>query len=76
MYMLDDTDDGKSELLVGVNGNAIDGDNNSYENDMKADLIMQIQTLSRQLLKKQELVLEIQAERAALKSRNNDLQAR
>ncbi len=35
---------------------------------------VQVQNLSKQLLKKQQLVLELQAERSALKSRNQDLQ--
>ena len=44
--------------------------------EARADLIAQVQNLTKQLLKKQGDVLELQAERAALKSRQQDLLAR
>ena len=44
--------------------------------EIRADLGAQVQNLTKQLLKKQGTLLDLQAERAALKSRNQDLQAR
>ena len=46
------------------------------DEEIVADLTSQIQNLTKQLLKKQGVLLDVQAERAALKSRNQDLQAR
>ena len=46
------------------------------EDEIRADLHSQVKNLTQQLLKKQGVVLDLQAERAALKSRNQDLQAR
>jgi hypothetical protein len=46
------------------------------EAEVMAGLAAQVQQLSKQLLQKQGAVLELQAERAALKSRVQDLQAR
>jgi predicted nucleic acid-binding Zn-ribbon protein len=46
------------------------------DHEIRADLTAQVQNLTKQLLKKQGILMDVQAERAALKSRNQDLQAR
>eukprot|EP00596_Hydrurales_sp_CCMP1899_P008393 CAMPEP_0119050878 /NCGR_PEP_ID=MMETSP1177-20130426/72402_1 /TAXON_ID=2985 /ORGANISM="Ochromonas sp, Strain CCMP1899" /LENGTH=633 /DNA_ID=CAMNT_0007029821 /DNA_START=11 /DNA_END=1909 /DNA_ORIENTATION=- len=46
------------------------------EEELRADLTAQVQSLTKQMLKKQGDVLDLQAERAALKSMGQDLLAR
>lgn len=48
----------------------------SHNDDELGNMKTQIQDISKQLLKKQAQVVELQAERSALKSRINDLQTR
>jgi hypothetical protein len=75
-------------LQFGNTSTPMKGDNNEsildrleeaeaeQEQEIITSLQTQVQGLSKQLLQKQGMVLELQAERAALKSRVQDLQAR